>query len=356
MKRLSDLEAAEVSLVERGANKRKFLIFKNQKGKLMDKELLEQIKKADPKAMKAVEKVLKEYSEKMEEEGKEAMDERTQAALKAAARILTPFKEKIGGELMGKILEAAGMEMEGEKPEVEIEMGDDLEKEEHEKAQASQSPSPVLVESIKALEEGIKKLGEQIYPDGKIKLKSEEEMEKADETEKMEDAVSKSLISKGGSLDLRAVPKAVRPVVEAIYKSQQELVKKNNELSEKLANKEREAIRKSYEGQVAGFTHIADKEGLVDSLVTMTPDQAGQVLKSLGAANAQIEKGDLFKEVGSGLSAGTRTSWEAIEKAAEGFVAKSGEKVTKEEATARFLETKEGQAMYSDYKNEKGGV
>src|SRR5271157_2952072 len=121
MKQLHTLEPVEVSLVGKAANKKKFLIFKNRKGKTMTvaEQVKQMIAKADPKAMAALEKVVKEMSGGKKEvykwKGEEPnssvgqLDERAQAALKAVGRILQPHSDQIHSGHLKEVADAVGV-------------------------------------------------------------------------------------------------------------------------------------------------------------------------------------------------------------------------------------------------------
>lgn len=135
--RLHSLDAAEISLVPEGANRRRFLIFKAKGGKMPQPqhphhELHKLIAQTDPEVMKKVDEMLKGYSHRPtipDEEhelhasgvtkdegaaGGAGMDHQAHAAMKAIVRIASPFKGKIPPELMHNVLDAAGFEHGGD--------------------------------------------------------------------------------------------------------------------------------------------------------------------------------------------------------------------------------------------------
>lgn len=366
MKHLHDLEAAEVSLVPKGANKRKFLIFKSREGNSMDKELVEMIRKGDPKAVKRVEKVLKDYcdmAEKSEEGG--MMDDRAMAALKAAARILTPFKDKLPGDLVGKVMNAAGMQMSGE----EMNDSNAPEREENSltKELGSMSPEQVKDEheiaamksATDAYNSHLQKLGYQKYPEGKLQMKSAESEEDG-ETEEDESVSKTAVVKADGSLDLSAVSESVRPAIQAIYKSHQELVQKNAALEKKMADqasavREKEIVAKAASFKNLGLAHEEVVQTLKDADSVGT-EAFTRVCKQFETLETQAAQGGLFREIGSNQSSKGRTTYEAIEKAAEGMVAKSGESLSKAEGIDKFLKTELGGRMYVDYQREMGRI
>lgn len=72
----------------------------------------------------------------------------------------------------------------------------------------------------------------------------------------------------------------------------------------------------------------------------------------LGASSELVEKSRVLEEVGRGTTANSinGADWEAIEKAAAGYVEKSGgAKLTSEQAVSAYLDTDEGAAAYDRY-------
>lgn len=132
--RLYALDAAEVSFVPKGMNKKKFLVQKSatensdlkkntEKGgepvpakvNAAAAEMMEKIKKANPEMMQRVEDCMKKFgvakAEPVEEPQGEPIDEQGQTALKAVVRILGPFKDKLPAALIHNVLDAAGFEV-----------------------------------------------------------------------------------------------------------------------------------------------------------------------------------------------------------------------------------------------------
>lgn len=396
-KRLTELEPAEVSLVTRGANKRKFLVYKSQKGNPgMKKEILDLIAKADPKALKKVEAVIKEYCAEKADTAAGALQnpsnqqagpsERAIAALKAAARILTPFKEEVGGELLQKVMSAAGMQQA--KEPATISEGGSVGATQTSKS-ATQSPEPIkdehMVVAMKAAEDAMKeslaKLGYQKYPEGKLQMKAldkkteEEDEDEADDVSKSatvsksqegETKVAEQVLKADGSLNLDAIPKEARGAIEHIFKAQQELVKKNADLSKELEDRKAAEEKREIVAKADSFTHLGLAKDEVIATLTdarkLGSESYIRVCKQFETLSEQGRTSGIFSEIGSDLpgEAGGPTgdgAWAKIEKAAQGYVAKSGEKLSKEAGLDSFLQTAEGQRMYADYKaGRKGGI
>lgn len=93
MANLTDLVVAEVSLVERPANRRKFLLFKSEEG-----EGVADLTKPEPAQEEA-------SSEKAQESG---LSEKAAQAVKAALRLLNEHKEELPGDLLDHLAALAG--------------------------------------------------------------------------------------------------------------------------------------------------------------------------------------------------------------------------------------------------------
>jgi hypothetical protein len=435
MKKLYDLDPAEVSLVPKGANKKKFLIFKRDvakdvlttegrkhiadtnfalpserkypihdisharnalarvaqhgtseeqskvqaavyrkypslkpvnKEKSMDKELLEKIKNADPEVMKKVEKVLKEHNEiYKEDDGSGGLSPRAQAALKAVVRILTPFKEEINDDVLDHTLGAAGFGVMEDRDGGPADLGSPMEGEAGvEKEMNPDHMAEAKEIGEKAYKEHLAKLGYQKYPPAEMQMKSKAKPldgDDSDEDEEEEDVSKQAVTKADGTLDLSAVPASVRPALEAIYKGNQELVKKNVDLESQLKTERDQRKNKELVEKADSFKHLGlPKEDIVAQL--KEADERGKesferVCKNFEALDSQAKNSKLFTEIGSSGEGRTgSTNWEMIEKAAEGAVAKSGQALSKEAAVEVFLKTKDGQKMYKQYKDERGGI
>lgn len=251
-----------------------------------------------------------------------------EAAIKAAAEILEPFKEQIAKE-----------DLEGL---VEIEKTDDGDEDDT----APPAKAPQKKKTSKAKPADNSDDGEQDNEDPKMATKKK---------------VSKTA---DDELDLSEVPDAVRPHVESIYKANRDLIAKSEKLEKDLADERRTRREKEFIAKCEGFKHYSgDKKELATELMELSdasPKLYDKIVKQLEAVEAEkaAAAGLIFSELGSSVPGNTGVgSFEAIEKAAEAVVAKSGEKVSKEQAVEKFLSTPEGKSMYSQYKaSRKDGV
>lgn len=397
--RLYALDAAEVSLVPKGMNKKKFLVQKSAggksvaKGKQASAEMLEKIAKTNPEVMQRVEDCMKKYgvaktAEDTEEPQGEPLDEQAQTAVKAVVRILAPFKEKLPGALMHNILDAAGFEMtsDGEDDDAGDGQGGNgvaSAAEGMEGKEAMFMAIPARVESEddspfedgmdvkkghfhsgveaaeKAYSEHMEKLGYQKYPTAKMALAREGG---ADNVSKKGESVAKS--GSGQAADLSRVDPETRAKVELVFKSNQELVKKNQEMERDIIAMKAAERRKEIVAKAAEFPHLGlPQEDVVANLVDadrLGKDSYERVCKNFAALSEQNRTSGLFKEIGSSASmnAGSNTSsdnaWAKIEAAAMGLVQKSagtGAPMTQAQALTSFLSTSEGAKLYDEYKS-----
>lgn len=328
MKKLHSLKAAEVSAVDLGAVRKKFLVLKNHTGDTqMTKTKLAEIAQGNAATLAKVETILKACQEEMKKEGG-ALSDDAQKAAKAAVRLLEPFKDELSS-VMPQLMEACGM---AEEAEPMVEKAKDVSDEQHAAAEAVAKQA--YIETYKSV---VTKPGSTVNP------KKESEME--------------PVIKADGTLNLQAVPEASRPAIEAIYKSNQELVKKAATLETELKAERDARLDREFVAKAAEFKNLTTpKEELVKvmkALHGVSKEQYDAYLGTLKAADEQVAKSALFTEIGTTKGAAGADSWTQIEKAVEGIVAKSGGKQTKEQATAAFLETPEGAKLYAAHKAER---
>lgn len=142
----------------------------------------------------------------------------------------------------------------------------------------------------------------------------------------------------------------------------------NAELKDKLVVKEITAAVES------DYSKIAKADDLVPVLKAAKdalPAEQYEALEGiLKSANAQIETGDLFKELGRSadsvikdavvkglnLVSNDGDAWDTIVEKANAMVLKDGEDLTEEQRVDRFLKTDDGQRLYADYRAEHGAV
>lgn len=389
MKRLFDLDPAEVSLVPRGANRKKFLVFKHLKGSQMaksDNDIRALVAAVTPEKMAKIDKVLKGLSAKKVakdgdlapksdsrvskepgemEPGHQPLSDRAQAALKAIARIMVPFKDELTGEHLGAVAQEVGIGDSKTEPSDEATPGDET----HKGISGAAFPQEVSDEhkseavamAKKAYGAHLEKLGYRKYPDAEMQQKSKEEAcEKdadSDEDEEEEDRVGK--VNKAADLDLSAFSKEQRGQLDVIFKSHQDLVQKNADLEKELAHERDLRETKEFTERAQGFKHLgANTEKLATVLKSLAKsdkkafDEVDQILKS---ADKKIGTGDLFKEIGSSRSGGDPGSAAAKLDALVDSVVQKGDERTREQVYDAVIRTGEGKKLYNDFRNERKG-
>ena len=292
---LKDVRTHEVSLVESGANlKRRFPIMKAARGNTMKMEnILVEVLKAEGQS-EAIAK-LEEDMEKME------LPEDAKAAISAAMKLLESFSDMMPVSDALQALRTAN----GEKVEVEVKAEESYEKEEEEAEKAE----------------------------------GEEEMKKEDEEEELKKSLGE-------------LPDAARAAVEALWKSNRELVEKSqkleSELGEELAKRERgEFIAKSEQSlcNVPGHS-LEEVCDLVLEAKARDEDFGARIEKALTAASNGMKGGATLVEAGSNAPVEAPSdAWERIQQLANEEVQKSGGSMAS--AIAKTIQT--NPALYAEY-------
>ena len=294
---LRELETVEVSLVDKGANKRTFAI-----------------KKSEKKEMDVIEAILAAPFEKgeaiIERLKKAELSEQAVEGIKSAVQILSAFQEEVPANLLKDLIALGGFskqeEEEEEKPEV----------------------------------------AEEAAPEGETpEADEEEEAEKQEDEEEDEEEMQKRLAS---------LPKNMRSMVEQLWKSNKSAITKAEELEAKIKKAEDEkrlsecvAIAKA---EFGALPVKAEKLGsFIKSLDGM--DDADFVLGLLRSSNEMISANGLTTEIGKSTSAtNDKTSIAKAERMADALVEKEG--ITKAKALANVW--KNNPSLYAEYQQEKG--
>ena len=288
---LRELETVEVSLVDKGANKRTFAI-----------------KKSEQKEMNIIEAILAAPFEKsdalIERLKKAELSEQAVEGIKSAVQILSAFQEELPADLLKDLMTLGGFAKE---------------EEEEEKPEATEEGAP----------------------------KEEEEAEKQEDEdeEEDEDAMQKRLAS---------LPKSTRSMVEQLWKSNQVAVKKAEELEAKIKKAADEkrlsecvALAKS---EFGALPVKSDELGSFIKSLDGT-DTSDFVLGLLRSSNEMISNTGLTSEIGKSTS-GTndKDSIAKAERMADALVEKEG--ITKGKALASVW--KNNPNLYAEYQQEKG--
>ena len=294
---LKDVRTHEVSLVESGANlKRRFPLMKSARGNEMKMEqILVEVLKAEGRS-EAIAK-LEEDMEKME------LPEDAKAAISAAMKLLESFSDMMPVSDALQALRTAN----GEKVEVEIEAS---EEEEAEKAEHE-----------------------------------DEEMKKEDEEEELKKSLGE-------------LPDAARAAVEALWKSNRELVEKSqkleSELGQELAKRERgEFIAKSEKSlcNIPGHS-LEEVCDLVLEAKARDEDFGARIEKALTAASNGMKGGATLVEAGSNAPVeAPGDAWGRIQQLAQEEIQKSQGKMDMPVAIAKAIQT--NPKLYAEYQAER---
>ena len=290
---LRELETVEVSLVDKGANKRTFAI-----------------KKSEQKEMNIIEAILAAPFEKsdalIERLQKAELSKQAVEGIKGAVQILSAFQEELPADLLKDLMTLGGFAKEEEE-------------EEEEKPEAAEEGAPEEEE--------------------------EEEAEKQEDDEEDEDAMKKRLAS---------LPQSTRSMVEQLWKSNQAAVKKAEELEAKIKKADDEkrlsecvALAKS---EFGALPVKSEELGAFIKSLDGT-DTSDFVLGLLRSSNEMISNTGLTSEIGKSTS-GTndKDSIAKAERMADALVEKEG--ITKGKALASVW--KNNPNLYAEYQQEKG--
>jgi len=159
-----------------------------------------------------------------------------------------------------------------------------------------------------------------------------------------------------GSYDLTGVPDEMQATVEEICKQHDAAIQKAAELEEILKAERDERLRRDFvekaEKEYANLPGTPVELGLLlKSLNDLDSDVAEKVEDVFKSVNAQLESGDILAEVGSAAVEAETTAWGRIEKQAADMVAE-GTVSSKAAAISKVLEL--NPKLYSEYLKEGG--
>lgn len=294
---LENLETVGVSLVKRGANKKKFAFSKSEEQ--MDSETVEILKTI-------LEEMPSEKESKVEELFKESLPEEVRSALKGAFRLLDSYKDSLPEDLKMKISDL----LSDKKEESEKESKEESEEEDYKEDDKKNS-----------------------YGEG---------MEKKEETVKKEDI-------------LESVPEELKAKIESLWKSNEEAIKKAEALEAVLkAETDKritsEFIKKSKE-EFSSIPFESEKLGVLLKSVHEFSENLGKELESLlKSSNELIEKGDAFKEFGTSQSTSSSSVSDEVAAKAKQLVEKSDNTLSFSQAYDKILSS--DPSLYLRYLND----
>lgn len=387
-RKLHDIQPGEVSLVHRGANKRRFLLAKSGEvefeetiAKILDEPaegedaLLDAVRKAggDDEVLLAasayarlieaipadVLKAMKPAQEDLDDEnanGDEANpNDETNEDEKLAKEYETVLKRTFSADQRQKLADSGAALPNGSYP---IENVADLKNAIHAVGRGSAPHAEIRAHIVKRA----KALGatDQLPDDWNVNK----------EDGMSETAQAVPVKKEDGSWDLTGVPEENRAAVEAVIKATEdekaELIKKAEEQATKAENAERIAkeerdVRETrdYIAKSAGYENLAkadDEFGpVLKSIANAERDgalpegTAAKLDEVLKAADEQVKAGDLFKEAGRNGHGGNSDA-EGKAKAAAAEIKKADPKLTDAQAIAKAYEA--DPSLYDEYQKE----
>lgn len=392
--KLHDIRPGEVSLVRRGANRRRFLLAKADTGEL-DRELLPILAAPSDHEVELLDAIRKSGGDESVEKAAAAYS-RLGAALRDAYgeagvpdEVLKAARKQLVEEDQEDLDNGAADDDETELSKADAAAGDLIFKDDFTAEQRQ-----AMAKSGEAMSDGSYPIPNKDYLQrairavGRGKNNSHDAIRKHIETRaralgatdllpdswdvKKEDTMTETttvpIKKEDGTWDLSGVPEEQRPALELVLKMHDDELAELRKEKEVEKSKADEAIEiaKSERETRETREYIAKAETL--DKVAQDPAEFGPVLKSIAnaerdghvpegtfekletvlkSANEAIEKGDLFSELGRVGGTGA-TDADAKIDAAAAELRKSDPKLTKEQAIAKALE--DNPELYVDYR------
>ena len=300
MPELENLDAAEVSFVPEGANRKKFIIRKEGELEMEEK---------DTEIINEILNTEFEDEERFNEIAKEAkLSEKASRAMKGATRILQAFKDELPKEFLSKLSELAGLT----------------------------------------------KAGHEDNKEEKKKMKKEEIKNEDKKAEKVDTKISKE--------DLEKVSPEIKEKLEAVFKSNEELLKANEgkvkeieKLSEVVKEEKNARILKEFKEEVQNeYSSIATSDDLGPVLKEMQEsldkESYEKITNILKQAEVITKTSEVLREYGTSHSEGERTLRVKIEKG-KSEIRKSDSSMTDAQAEDKFFQDNPG--VYDEYITEQ---
>ncbi len=302
--RLTGIKTDEVSLVGKGANRKRFLLFKSKEGIMEEllKELLEEVK-----ALEGEDKIVAAFK-------KAEMSEGEVIQAQAALRLLSAIADKV--KKSGVVLEP----FKADPPKVDA------------------SSTAEYLKSKEGRDAVAKAL--DISPD-KFAAAFEKDPPKGDD-----------LLKADGTLNEEKVPEALRPALSLLFKSKAETDEQLKKANEKIEKAEKAEKRTAMLKKAEEFKDVpnVDVNELTDTLLKLDEEDQEKILKPLRASKEAIEKGGLFSEFGKGgpgLPVGSAI--EKVNTLAQKLIQKN-DKLSEPDAIAQVLN--ENPQLLAEYQKE----
>jgi hypothetical protein len=305
--KLTDIITDEVSLVGKGANRKKFLLTKSREGTMEEliKELLEELKPIEG------EKDLLADLKK----GKFSAEETS--TVQAAIRLLSGVADKI--KKSGIVVKAFET-----------------------KADSTKTERKDVTEFLKAA-----KAEERAAIAKELKIDGAKFEEAFGEPKAPEGAILKA----DGTLNLDSIPKDLRPAMELLFKDRQDTRAELKTANEKIEKAEKDKRRSVYIEKAAEFKDLPNVNvgELAETLMKMEDEDGEKILKQLRANKEVIEKGDFFTERGRHGAGAGGTAIDKVNQLVTGLI-KKDDKL--DQAGAIQIVMKENPGLYQEYVNE----
>lgn len=335
MARLTDLKVIEVSLVDKAANKRKFLVYKNEGVSNMNEVTL-QLNDGLEALFKALAEAANKdgsFSKYLEAVQKEDVQKSlTSLEDKDIVTIIKATEDKDAKDALIKVIEKA---LPLDVIAAILKSGDEVETE-IVKAGVSDKAKDALRVAVRALSiakgELPKDLMATIAKVGNFEMPAPVEVQDPSEIKKNED----------GSLDLSGIPKEMRPAVEQLWKQQEAATVKAEETERVLKAEREERITKEHITKAEGYKNLSvevDKFGPILKKVSeaLNKDELAEFDRVLKGADDSLE--GFLKEIGSNAGnedADDKSAFGQLTKAAE-VIAKR-DNITKEQAFVKAMD------------------
>lgn len=307
---LVELETVEVSLVDKGANRRTFAIRKSEKQTM---QVIDAILSAPFEHRAAV----AEHLKKME------MSPQATEAVEAAMQLLSAVQEEMPEDMMKQLMAMAGMAKEDDEDKTDKANGDEEEEE----------------EAPEATEEAAEALAEE----------GAEAAEEEEEADKMygdddEDRMKKRLA---------ALPAETRNMVAQLWKSNRSEITKRKELEGQIKKAQQEKRLGDFIVKArSDFSALPAKPEELGAFMSGLNGKAADFAQSLlKSANELIATGSITSEIGkTSTDAQELDSISKAERMASEIVEKEG--ITKAAAKGKVWKNNPG--LYAAYLQEKG--
>lgn len=382
MKLLRDVEGDEISLVNRAANRRKFLLLKGENG--VDNDIAD-----------ILEVPWKSEGALLDEIRKDGIDdENVEKAVIAAVRLLKGVEDEFSPELVEKLGQALypqknpplnsgsgtgnGGELIGSSDSEEDESPDGS-------GSGTDNPGSASGDSLEGSGSAPKVAADTSDDDAddqkgkkppwlKRRSKTQKEDSASEEESVEKDANEGSVIDdeergtvdthavpvqkEDGSWDFTDVPDASAAFFRAMIQKQDEQATELKAAKEAVAKSDDTLLSRQMVEKAARLSHVAATDDLAPVLKEasqkLDPETFEKLETILSAAQERVSKGDLFKEMGRtglGSAENKQDAWSQIEKKADELVEK-GEDISKEAAIDRVMRT--DPQLYNQYLFENG--